>query len=51
MLAGTAIAAIAQRESRSERMIRMTLSLAFLDPKLVQAALHGALPRGISTRG
>ena len=50
MLAGMTIAAIAHRESRSERMIRMTLSLAFLDPKLVQAVLHGALPRGVSTR-
>ena len=31
-------------------MIRMMLSLAFLDPKLIRATLHGALPRGISTR-
>ncbi len=28
----------------------MTLSLAFLDPKLVRAALNGSLPRGVSTR-
>ncbi len=50
VIAGTAIAALAQREHRSERMIRMTLSLAFLDPKLVQAVLHGAVPRGASAR-
>ena len=39
----------AAREA-SERMVRMVLSLAFLDPKLVRAVLHGTLPRGISTR-
>ncbi len=50
VVAGVNIAEIAARESRSERMIRMTLSLAFLEPKLVRAALVGALPRGISTR-
>lgn len=50
IVAGITIAAISSRESRSERTIRMLVSLAFLDPKLVQAALHGALPRGISTR-
>ncbi len=31
-------------------MIRMMLSLAFLDPKLVRATLHGTLPRGVSMR-
>ncbi len=50
MMAGLTTRAIAQRERRSERMIRMTLSLVFLDPKLVQAVLQGALPRGVSTR-
>ena len=50
ILSGTTIAVIAERERRSPRMIRMMLSLAFLDPKLIRAALHGALPRGISTR-
>ncbi len=50
ILAGTPVRAIAARESRSERMIRMLLTLAFLDPKLVRAALHGSLPRGVSTR-
>ena len=50
VMAGTPLRAIAQREDRSERMIRMLLSLAFLDPKLVRAALHGSLPRGVSAR-
>ena len=49
-MAGTSLRAIALRENRSERMIRMLLSLAFLDPKLVRAALHGSLPRGVSAR-
>jgi site-specific DNA recombinase len=50
MLAGTSLHAIADREGKSERSIRMTLSLAFLDPKLVRAALHGTLPRGASAK-
>ena len=50
IMAGTAIRAIALREKRSERMFRMMLSLAFLDPKLVRATLHGTLPRGVSMR-
>lgn len=50
IMAGTAVRAIALRENRSERMVRMMLSLAFLDPKLVRAALHRALPRGVSMR-
>jgi DNA invertase Pin-like site-specific DNA recombinase len=36
----------AKRESRSSRSIRMTLSLAFLDPAIVRAACAGTLPRG-----
>jgi site-specific DNA recombinase len=39
-------AAIAIREGRSERSIRMTLSLAFLDPALVKAAVDSCLPQG-----
>jgi DNA invertase Pin-like site-specific DNA recombinase len=38
--------ALAQREGRTERSIRMFLSLAFLDPMLVKAAAEGRLPRG-----
>jgi site-specific DNA recombinase len=43
--------AIAEREGLSERSVRMTLSLAFLAPDLVQAAIEGTLPRqaGLST--
>ena len=40
------VADIARREDRSERSVRMILSLAFLDPALVKAACAGALPRG-----
>jgi site-specific DNA recombinase len=42
---------IANREGCSERSIRMTLSLAFLSPTIVQAAVDGTLPhgRGVST--
>ena len=37
---------IATREHRSTRLLRMTLSLAFLSPDLVKAAIDGRLPRG-----
>jgi site-specific DNA recombinase len=40
------IESIAARESKSARSIRMTLSLAFLSPDLVKAAIDGRLPRG-----
>jgi site-specific DNA recombinase len=40
------IDSIAARESKSERSIRMTLSLAFLSPDLVKVAIDGRLPRG-----
>ena len=42
--------AIAKREGRSERSIRAMLSLAFLDPRLVRAAIDGSLPRGINAK-
>ncbi len=38
--------ALANREGKTERSIRMFLSLAFLDPTLVKAAAEGRLPRG-----
>jgi hypothetical protein len=41
------IETIAMREGRSERSIRMTLSLAFLAPDIIQAVVRGVLPRGI----
>jgi site-specific DNA recombinase len=37
---------IAARERKTERSIRMTLSLAFLAPDIVKAAIEGRLPRG-----
>src|SRR5215510_10136947 len=39
---------IAQRERCSIRHVNMTISLAFLAPKLVRAAVAGRLPRGIN---
>lgn len=40
-------AQIADREGCSVRQVHLTISLAFLSPKLVQAAVDGLLPRGI----
>ena len=44
------IAAIAAREGKTERSIRMTLSLAFADPRLIQAAIERRLPRGFGVK-
>jgi site-specific DNA recombinase len=41
---------IASRENKSERSIRMTLSLAFLAPDIVKAAVEGRLPRGFGLK-
>ena len=41
-----AIESLAIREGKSERSIRMTLSLAFISPVLAEAAMGGRLPRG-----
>jgi hypothetical protein len=38
---------IAKRERCSARKINMTISLAFLAPDLVQAAIDGRLPQGM----
>jgi len=38
---------IAKREGCSGRTVNMTISLAFLAPDLVQAAIEGRLPRGM----
>jgi DNA invertase Pin-like site-specific DNA recombinase len=43
----TDITALAHRERCSIRKVNMTLSLAFLAPALVKAAIEGRLPRGI----
>ncbi len=40
------IESLAIREGKSERSIRMTLSLAFMSPALAGAAMEGRLPRG-----
>jgi site-specific DNA recombinase len=37
---------LAMREGKTNRSIRMTLSLAFLAPHIVKAAIEGRLPRG-----
>ena len=37
---------LASREGKTIRWIRMTLSLAFLAPEIVKAAVEGRLPRG-----
>jgi site-specific DNA recombinase len=43
----TSVAELCARENCSARQVNMTLSLAFLAPALVKAALEGRLPRGI----
>jgi hypothetical protein len=37
----------ANREGCSPRKVNMTLSLAFLGPEIVKAAIEGRLPRGL----
>ena len=44
------IASISAREKKTERSIRMTMSLAFLSPALVKAAIDGRLPRGFGIK-
>jgi site-specific DNA recombinase len=44
------IESIAAREKKTERAIRMTLSLAFLSPTLVKAAIEGRLSRGFGVK-
>jgi hypothetical protein len=39
---------LARREGCTERQVNLTLSLAFLAPQLVKAAVEGRLPRGIN---
>ena len=41
---------LAIRESKSERSIRMKLSLAFISPVLAEAAMEGRLPRGFCVK-
>jgi hypothetical protein len=44
------IESLAIREDKSERSIRMTLSLAFMSPALAEAAMEGRLPRGFCVK-
>jgi site-specific DNA recombinase len=44
------IESLAMREKKTERSIRMTLSLAFLSPALVKAAIEGRLSRGFGVK-
>ena len=46
----SSLVSIAQREVKSERSIRQSLSLAFLDPSLAKAAIEGSLPRGFGVK-
>jgi site-specific DNA recombinase len=46
----SSIESIAAREKKTERSIRMTLSLAFLSPVLVKAAIEGRLSRGFGVK-
>ena len=41
---------LALREGKTDRSIRMTLSLAFLAPDIVKAAIEGRLPRGFGLK-
>ena len=49
ILAGDAndAAVIAGREGRSQRSVQMMISLAFVAPNIIEAAVNGTLPRGI----
>jgi hypothetical protein len=39
--------AIAVREERSKRSVQMMISLAFVAPDIIEAAIAGSIPRGI----
>ncbi len=43
----TAVTGLCVREKCSVRQVNMTISLAFLAPNLVKAAVEGRLPRGV----
>ena len=44
------IESLTVREGRSERSIRMNLSLAFVAPPILAAAIDGRLPRGFGVK-
>jgi site-specific DNA recombinase len=45
-----ALLRFAIREGKTERSIRTTLSLAFIAPPIVAAAIEGRLPRGFGVK-
>jgi site-specific DNA recombinase len=47
---GLTLESIGSREGRTVRSIRMTLSLAFLAPEIVKAAVEGRLQRGFGLK-
>jgi site-specific DNA recombinase len=47
---GQTIESIAVRGRKSERSIRMTLSLAFVAPRIIAGAVEGRLPRGFGAK-
>jgi hypothetical protein len=47
---GLTLESLASREGKTVRWIRMTLSLAFLAPEIVRAAIEGRLPRGFGLK-
>jgi hypothetical protein len=47
VLGAATIDGIASREACSKRHVNMTISLAFLAPSLIKAAVEGGLPHGI----
>jgi site-specific DNA recombinase len=44
------VESLAAREGKTERWIRKTISLAFLCPALIKAAIDGRLPRGFGVK-
>jgi site-specific DNA recombinase len=46
----TNVESIADREGCTTRQVNMTISLAFLAPDLVKAAIQGQLPHGMGVR-
>lgn len=47
LVCGSVTSIVAERHGCTERQVALILSLAFLAPDLVKAAVEGRLPRGI----
>src|SRR5271170_7012709 len=41
---------LSSREGKSDRSVRMTLSLAFLAPDIIKVAVEGRMPRGFGLK-